>query len=116
VSFVRALHGPILHLDLVSWDVAIGEDGSPILLELNFRGAGELYQWALGRSIFGEHTGPILEAIASARRAPVPDASNADKTELPSRDRRTGRPAGELDPHERRVRSLRRFRRRHTRG
>jgi hypothetical protein len=61
------LHGRILHADLVSWDFAVGEDGAPIFLEMNFQGVCHAYQIVKGGPLFGAHTEAILEAIRDAR-------------------------------------------------
>jgi hypothetical protein len=66
-DFATGLHESILQMDLISWDIAIGEDGNPILLELNFRGAIALCQWALRRSIFGDLTADVIETVRRHR-------------------------------------------------
>lgn len=67
ITFVKDLHKDILHMDFVSWDIAVGEDGEPILIEANFAGATWLYQLATGQPIFGEMTEDILHHIQSNR-------------------------------------------------
>lgn len=69
-SFAGELHESLLHLDLISWDIAIGEHGDPILVELNFRGAIALCQWALREPIFGELTAAVIEEIRRDRGSP----------------------------------------------
>jgi len=61
------LHGQIFHFDFVSWDFAVGEDGAPIFLEMNFQGVCEAYQIVERRPLFGERTEALLEAVRDAR-------------------------------------------------
>ena len=61
----RRLHERLLHFDAVSWDFAVDPDGEPCFIEVNFQGACHLYQWATGRTLFGEHTEAVLDAIAA---------------------------------------------------
>lgn len=63
VDFAKRLHERIPYFDLLSWDIAIGRDGEPILIECNFRGAVWLYQLATRTALFGELTEDILHAI-----------------------------------------------------
>lgn len=65
ISFVKDLHKSILHYDFISWDVAVGEDGKPIFLELNFRGVSWLYQLAAQKPLFGDLTSEVLKFIKS---------------------------------------------------
>jgi len=62
------LHARLHHLDLVSWDFAVAEDGEPIFVEVNFRGMGDAYQFVPRRPILGDRTPEILEAIRAGRR------------------------------------------------
>ncbi len=55
------LHKNVLHHNFLSWDVVISENGTPRIIEVNFRGATWLYQLALSRPLFGEHTDKVLE-------------------------------------------------------
>ena len=56
------MHEQIPHFDIVSWDFAVGEDGKPIFLEVNFRGAAFIYQFACG-PLFGDLTSSVLESV-----------------------------------------------------
>ena len=56
-----ALHRRIRHFDIVSWDFAVGENGEPVFIEFNVRGASHIYQFACGRPLFGELTQEVLE-------------------------------------------------------
>ncbi|SFM27093.1 Sugar-transfer associated ATP-grasp [Gracilibacillus orientalis] len=62
-EYVIGLHKQILHHDFISWDIAVGEDGLPVFIELNFRGATWLYQLASQRSLFGDLTEEIIEQV-----------------------------------------------------
>jgi hypothetical protein len=63
VNFVIELHRDVLHHDLISWDVAVGEDGEPIFIEHNFGGAMYIYQMACQKPLFGEKTEEVLAYI-----------------------------------------------------
>ncbi|SES20383.1 sugar-transfer associated ATP-grasp domain-containing protein [Salipaludibacillus aurantiacus] len=64
-SFVKELHKDILHHDYISWDVAIGEDGKPIFVELNFTGVTWLYQLAAQKPLFGDLTEEVLQHVSA---------------------------------------------------
>lgn len=69
-AFVREalrLHEQIFHFDVVSWDFAVGEDGGPVFLEMNFQGVCEAYQRVGRRPLFGRFTEGVLEAVRDAR-------------------------------------------------
>ncbi|MBB5175129.1 sugar-transfer associated ATP-grasp domain-containing protein [Texcoconibacillus texcoconensis] len=67
ISFVKKLHKRILHHNFVSWDIAVGENGEPVFIEMNFWGAVWRYQLANKRPIFGEFTEEIMEAVKKDR-------------------------------------------------
>lgn len=56
VQLCVAEHRNVLHHDLVSWDIAVDEQGEPVFLEYNFRGALWLYQMAAASPLLGEYT------------------------------------------------------------
>ncbi len=56
-------HRNIYHLDIVSWDFTIDENGEPVFLEVNSRGASWVYQFACRRPMFGDLTEDVLECI-----------------------------------------------------
>jgi hypothetical protein len=56
-------HKKIFHFDLVSWDFAIGPEDRPIFLEMNFRGASWIYQFACAKPIFGDFTEEVLQLL-----------------------------------------------------
>ncbi len=63
VELVKAVHPTIAHFRLVSWDIAIGEDGEPILIEANMRNGGiNLHQFSNG-PLFGELTDRVLKEV-----------------------------------------------------
>jgi|SRR5690625_211032 len=62
-SFVEKLHEEILHHDMVSWDIAVGEDEEPIFIEANYRGTSWRYQLVAQKALFGELTDEIMENI-----------------------------------------------------
>lgn len=64
-EFVIRLHQNILHHDYVSWDIAVGYDGQPILIEPNFRGTTWRYQLASKKPIFGELTEDVLQHVSN---------------------------------------------------
>jgi hypothetical protein len=61
------LHRGIWHFDIVSWDVAIDEQGEPVFVEFNVRGTSYLYQFATGKPLFGELTEAVLERMRDSR-------------------------------------------------
>jgi hypothetical protein len=69
IAFVKKLHQKVLHHHYVSWDIAVGEDGEPIFLEANFRGAAWLYQLASQRPVLGSLTTEIFDEINRLERA-----------------------------------------------
>ncbi|WP_147803685.1 sugar-transfer associated ATP-grasp domain-containing protein [Alkalicoccus halolimnae] len=69
IEFVKRLHERVLHHHFVSWDIAVGENGEPIFLEANFRGATWLYQLASQKPVLGELTTEIFEEINRLKQA-----------------------------------------------
>jgi len=60
---IQRMHGKLLHFRLLSWDIAIGKDAQPILVEANlYCGAIDLLQLNNG-PLFGELTERVLEDI-----------------------------------------------------
>lgn len=63
VDMVKGIHTLIPHFRLVSWDIAICEDGEPMLIEANMRkGAINLNQFNNG-PLFGEMTEKVLNEV-----------------------------------------------------
>ncbi|MET3682975.1 response regulator of citrate/malate metabolism [Alkalibacillus flavidus] len=67
ISFVKTLHRRILHHNYVSWDIAMGEDGNPIFIEMNFRGPVWKYQLANEKPLFGEMTEEIIQEVQNQK-------------------------------------------------
>lgn len=67
-SHVIALHGQIPHFDLASWDIAVDPQSRPVFIEVNFRGASFIYQYACNKPILGDLTTEVLGAIRATRR------------------------------------------------
>lgn len=67
IDFVKKLHNRILHNDYVCWDIAMGLDGKPIFIEMNFRGGVWRYQLVPLAPLFGDFTEDILEKAVKAR-------------------------------------------------
>lgn len=68
MAMVMNLAPTIPHFRLVSWDIAIDENGYPVLVEMNSAyGGPELHQFSNG-PIFGEDTEEILEEVFGKKR------------------------------------------------
>lgn len=74
-KFVVDLHHEVLHHDLVSWDIAVGEYGKPIFIECNYRGPTDRYQLATLTPIFGDLTEEIVQHVKMNK-----DSLNRDVT------------------------------------
>ena len=60
---IRKLHTQIPHFRFASWDIAIDQEGDPVLIEVNLR-AGELDFHQLNNGpIFGEDTKTVLNEV-----------------------------------------------------
>lgn len=57
-------------MDLIGWDIAIGQDGEPILIELNQYPDCELIQMFNG-PMFGEYTDSLMEQISKYKTKAV---------------------------------------------
>lgn len=66
VETCMVLHRTLPYLDLIGWDMAVSEDGEPILIELNQYPDCELIQIFNG-PMFGEYTDELLERIQHHR-------------------------------------------------
>lgn len=63
IQMVRDCHERLGHFKLVSWDIAVGEDAEPILIEANLRnGELDFHQFNNG-PIFGDLTEEILKEV-----------------------------------------------------
>lgn len=69
VDLVKRAHPTIPHFRSVSWDIAISEDGEPILIEANLcRGGIDLLQLSNG-PLFGEDTEKILQEVFISKKS-----------------------------------------------
>lgn len=66
-KFVRELHKEVLHHDYICWDIAVGTDGQPIFIELNFWGTIWLYQLRCQVPFFGDLTEDVLAYVKAQR-------------------------------------------------
>lgn len=62
-QLVYSLHPMVPDFRIVSWDVAIGEDGEPILIEANLNSGGVSLQQITTGPLFGSDTKKILEEV-----------------------------------------------------
>ncbi len=62
-QFVKDTHKNFLHLDFVSWDIAVGADGKPVFIEANFAGSTSFYQLVSQRPIFGDMTEEVMAHV-----------------------------------------------------
>lgn len=64
IELVEKCHLLIPRLTFVSWDVTIGEDGKPVIIEINTRNqAVWLSQMVNGKSFFGENTEYMIRQL-----------------------------------------------------
>jgi len=64
-QFIKDRHKDFIHLDIISWDIALGLDGKPIILECNFAGSTPFYQIVSQKPFFGDLTVEVLEYVKS---------------------------------------------------
>lgn len=67
IELIKRLHDRILHQNYVTWDIAMGANGKPIFIEMNFRGAVWSYQFISEKPLFGEYTEDILTKAVERR-------------------------------------------------
>lgn len=65
-----SLHKSIPYMDLIGWDIALDEDGTPVLIELNQYPDCEFIQIFNG-PMFGDYTDELLEKISKHHIEPV---------------------------------------------
>jgi hypothetical protein len=68
-DYVIALHHQLPYFDIVSWDIAVGPNAEPILIELNLAGESTIYQMING-PLFGSFTEELLETIRDSQYRP----------------------------------------------
>ena len=67
LELVKKQHVKMGHFRLISWDIAVGEDGEPILIEANLRkGECDFHQFNNG-PLFGDLTNEVLEEVFAKR-------------------------------------------------
>jgi len=68
-DYVISLHNQLPYFDIVSWDIAVGPNAEPILIELNLAGESTIYQMING-PLFGSFTEELLETIRDSQYRP----------------------------------------------
>src|SRR5699024_4176578 len=61
---VKNYHKKFIHLDIIAWDIAVGLDGKPIILECNFAGSTSFYQLVTQKPFFGDLTEDVLQYVS----------------------------------------------------
>ncbi|MCD2137385.1 sugar-transfer associated ATP-grasp domain-containing protein [Salinicoccus halitifaciens] len=62
-KFVTDSHKHFIHLDFVSWDIAVGTDGKPVFIEANFAGSTAFYQLVSQKPMFGDMTEEVMKYV-----------------------------------------------------
>ena len=57
------IHEQLPHFGFIGFDVCFDEDGSPRIMELNFRGPGVLYYQYANGALFGDRTEEIIQTL-----------------------------------------------------
>lgn len=60
-------HKKLPYFNMISWDFAIGTDEELILIEMNLRAQGILYQQAILGPLFGKYTDDVIELVMSQK-------------------------------------------------
>jgi hypothetical protein len=63
VETFKVAHMRMAHSKLVSWDIAVGRDGQPILVEANLYCGGLKALQLNNGPLFGDLTDQVLEAV-----------------------------------------------------
>src|SRR5699024_8560310 len=71
-EYVKDLHKKFIHIDIIAWDIAVGLDGKPIVLECNFAGSTEFYQLVTQKSFFGDLTEEVLQYVIDEKKKRKP--------------------------------------------
>lgn len=66
MQLTRKLHYKLAHFHLIHWDIALREDGTPIVIEYNLLDSTPPIQLECG-PVFGDMTETVLEELASGR-------------------------------------------------
>lgn len=65
---IQQAHYKLAHFQLINWDVAIEEDGTPVVIEYNLIDASAYFHQLNIGPIFGELTGEVLEEVRKNKR------------------------------------------------
>ncbi len=65
VDAARRMHESMQYSDIASWDLAVGTDATPILIEVNLKYQGILYQQVACGPLFGDLTDDVLNFVFS---------------------------------------------------
>ncbi len=67
IELVKKVHPYTAHFRLVSWDIAIDEDGNALLIEANMRNGGINFHQFSNGPLFGDLTERVLEEVFSKK-------------------------------------------------
>jgi len=62
-DIVTNTHKQLPYFDIISWDVAISPESKPVLIEINLRSQGIIYQQAIFGPLFGDYSKELLENL-----------------------------------------------------
>ena len=68
-EMAKRLHGKVWYCDFLGWDIAIGEDGMPVLVEMNVVPACESVQQGCGPIFEGWMLDEIMERVACVKKS-----------------------------------------------
>lgn len=87
-QFIKDSHKDFIHLDIISWDIALGLDGKPIILECNFAGSTPFYQMVSQKPFFGDLTEEVLEYVRSEWKSRKPVLMRKHRKKIKPKQRR----------------------------
>lgn len=79
IAFARQLHERMPYLPVIGWDIAIRENGQPVMIELNASHPGVLYEQLATGPLFGDRFDEVMEFVRANKifrhnsGAPRPD-------------------------------------------
>ena len=79
IDFCKHLHSKIYYCDFIGWDIAIGEDGEPMFIEMNLAPSCESVQQGCGPIFEGWILDEIMERISCVKRLSVSTEINVFK-------------------------------------
>lgn len=65
---VKTAHACIPHFGFAFWDIAIKEDGTPVIIEVNLRHPNAIIAQATGRPFLGEYTESVLKLVNKRKK------------------------------------------------